>query len=73
MPPRWPRIGRGRYPVLLQALLVSGASEIRHFEETAAAGIALSVDDRAAIDAAMPPEAVTGPRDTEAALALVDG
>jgi hypothetical protein len=31
------------------------------------------VDDRAAIDAAMPPEAVSGPRDTEAALALVDG
>jgi hypothetical protein len=73
VPPRWPRIGRGRYPVLLQGLLVSGAHEIRHFEETAAAQIAPRADDRAAIDAAMPPEAVTGPRDTEAALALVDG
>ncbi|TXN72999.1 aldo/keto reductase [Methylobacterium sp. WL18] len=53
---------------------IPGARKIRHLEENAAAAaIVLSADDLAAIDAAMPPEAVNGNRYTEAALALVEG
>ena len=53
---------------------IPGARKIRHLEENAAAAaIVLSADDLAAIDAAMPPEAVSGNRYTEAALALVEG
>lgn len=53
---------------------IPGARKIRHLEENAAAAeITLSVDDLSAIDAAMPPEAVSGRRYTDAALALVEG
>ncbi|MCJ2094113.1 aldo/keto reductase [Methylobacterium sp. J-072] len=53
---------------------IPGARKIRHLEENAAAAeIVLSADDLAAIDAAMPPEAISGRRYTDAALALVEG
>ncbi|WP_407529256.1 aldo/keto reductase [Methylobacterium oryzisoli] len=53
---------------------IPGARRISHLEENAAAAsVTLSADDLAAIDHALPPEAVSGSRYTDAALALVDG
>ncbi|MCJ2055164.1 hypothetical protein MKL09_01210 [Methylobacterium sp. J-048] len=53
---------------------IPGSRNIRHLEENAAAaGIVLSPDDLAAIDARMRPEASSGRRYPDAALASVEG
>ncbi len=52
---------------------IPGARRIRHLEENAAsADIALTADDLAVIETAMPQSAIAGSRYTEAALALVN-
>ncbi|SCX28666.1 General stress protein 69 [Agrobacterium sp. DSM 25558] len=52
---------------------IPGARKIRHLEDNAgAATVALSAEDLAAIERAMPKEAISGDRYTAEALALVD-
>jgi aryl-alcohol dehydrogenase-like predicted oxidoreductase len=53
---------------------IPGARKIRHLEENAtAADVTLTAGDLAAIDRALPPEAISGSRYTDEAMAFVDG